>query len=113
MAYIDSIIPALNEFLAKLTQSWLRPYDRSLYLEADYSKIEVLQKDLSKLVTALASAWWVPTQQKQKMTGVEVDDSLPKYLVPANLFPIDDATDPLNVDEEIDKHLRDLGLNRL
>lgn len=109
-AYIDAILPVLNNFLAKLTADWLVS-EPQLKLVPDTSNVEALKPDRSKLIASLVNAWWIPTTEKQRMTGVDPDDSLPKYMIPANLFP-SDLENPTDVDEDIEKHLKELGINK-
>ena len=111
-AYTDAIIPLFENWIAKFNKDVVAKYDKNLYLKLDTSGIEELKTDKASLYNALVNAWWIPTSQKQRMSEVEPDGVLPEYLVPGNLFPVDSMSLP-PIDEEIDKALKEFGLNKL
>lgn len=111
-AYTDAIIPMFENWIAKFNKDVVAKYDPNLYLKLDTSGIEELKQDRSSLYSALLNAYWIPTSQKQRMSEVEPDGVLPEYLVPGNLFPVDSMNLP-PIDEEIDKALKEFGLNKL
>lgn len=83
--YNRCVIP-LETMLRDGLNRWIGPdYDDAIYLDFDLSGIPELQANKQELATWLATAYWVPTQEKQRMMGVEVDDTLPKYFIPAGL----------------------------
>lgn len=94
-AYTEAIIPTLNAWLNKLNEG-LFPEDSDLYFKADLSSIEVLKKDQTQLIAALTNAYFIPNQVKQEMIGIEPDEDLPRYLIPANLMP----AEGLDMEEE-------------
>lgn len=70
---------------------WLGPeYDDGVYLDYDTSHVPELQPSKEKLAEWLTSCYFISTQDKQRMMGVEVDESLPAYLIPMNLVPADE-----------------------
>lgn len=109
--YTDAIIPLGKDWFSKLTKSLVVPFDDNLYLKLDTSNIEELKGDRAKLFSALAGAYWIPTSEKQRMSDIEPDGGLPEYLVPGNLFTLDGSDLP-PIDSEIDKAVRELGLNK-
>ena len=83
--YKDCILPELQSIAAGLTR-WLCPrFGPGLQLRPDTDGIEELQQDQVQLAAALGAAWWLPISEKQRRMGVEVDETLPKYLVPIGL----------------------------
>ncbi|GAB2959067.1 phage portal protein [Hymenobacter coalescens] len=83
--YSRCVIP-LETMIRDGLNRWLgADYGDGVYIDFDTSHIPELQPNKEKLAAWLASAWWVSTQDKQRMMGVEVDDTLPRYLVPASL----------------------------
>lgn len=87
-AYTEAIIPTLKAWLNKLNDS-IFPKGSNLYFKPDLSAIEVLKKDQTRLISALTNAYFIPNQVKQEMLGLEPDESMPKYLVPSSLVPVD------------------------
>ena len=111
-AYTDAIIPLLNNWVSSLNKGLVSQVDSTLYLQIDTSGIEELKADRAKLISSLAQAWWIPTSEKQRMTDYEPDGMLPEYLIPSGLFPVDGSDLP-PIDEEIDKAVREFGINKL
>lgn len=89
-AYTDAILPTLENYLSKFNQNVLAGED--VYFKIDTSGIEVLQKDKGQLIRDLSQAWWIPTSEKQKLSEIEPDGTLPEYLMPMNLMGVDDFT---------------------
>jgi len=102
-AYTDSIIPYMNRIIGELNRTLVKAFDPQMTtcLKLDLDNIAVLQKDWGEMVDYLSKAWWVSTQEKQSMMNAEVDENLPKYLIPSNLLPITGG-----VDEEIEEGLK-------
>ena len=111
-AYTDAIIPLLNNWLAKFNQDVVSKVDPNLYLKIDTSGIEELKADRAKLISSLSQAWWIPTSEKQRMSDYEPDGQLPEYLIPSGLFPIG-GDDLPPIDEDIDKAIREFGVNKI
>ena len=87
-AYTEVIIPTLQSFMDVWTEKELQ--GTNLCIKPDTSKIDVLQADKEKQAKWLKEAYWISTQDKQREMGVEVDDSLPKYYIPAGLVDSED-----------------------
>lgn len=80
-AYTEAIIPNLQAFANKLTSDLLGD-DNGLCVKLDLTGIEVLRKDLSAIINSLKDAYWIPTSQKQELSGVDPDGILPEYILP-------------------------------
>jgi HK97 family phage portal protein len=92
-AYTEAIIPAAKTYIDGFNRDIIQKVDPDLYLSLDTGAIEVLKKDNAALISTLQNAWWLPTSKKQKMVGMEPDGTLPEYLLPMNLIPVDQLTD--------------------
>lgn len=92
--YNRCVLPLESQFRDGLNR-WLgQDYGDKAYINFDTSGIAELQEDLGKLAEWLATAWWIPVREKQRMMGVEVeadDAALPKYAVPSTLVSAKDA----------------------
>lgn len=87
--YNRCVIPLETQLRDGLNR-WLGvDFDDGVYLDFDLSGIAELQANKQEQAAWLSLAWWVPTQEKQRMMGVEVDDDLPKYFIPAGLVSSD------------------------
>lgn len=98
--YKDCILPELQSIAAGLTR-WLCPrFGKGLVLLPDVTQVEELQQDMGQLATALNTAWWVPTQEKQRRMGVKVDEDLPEYMVPVGIAPLADPDEVTETPDE-------------
>lgn len=92
-AYTEAIIPELQSFADGLTADLLSK-EKGLSVRLDLSGIEVLKKDIATIVNALKDAYWIPTSEKQLMSGIDPDGVLPEYILPfgqsAGGSPIDE-----------------------
>ncbi len=95
--YNRCVIPLETQFRDGLNR-WLgQDYGDKAYINFDLSGVAELQEDLGKLATWLATAWWIPVREKQRMMGIEVEPdntALPKYIVPSTLVGADQAFAP-------------------
>ena len=87
--YTACVLPLLDLLRDGLNRYLGADYDDGVYLDYDVSGIPELQANKQEMASWLATAWWVSTQDRQRMMGVAVDESLPKYLIPAGLVPAD------------------------
>lgn len=92
-SYTEAIIPNLEAFAASFTNNLLAK-EKGVCLKLDLSGIEVLRKDIATIVNALKDAYWIPTSEKQLMSGIDPDGVLPEYILPfgqsAGGSPIDE-----------------------
>ncbi|WP_175471074.1 phage portal protein [Hymenobacter psychrophilus] len=92
--YTTCITPLLSVLRDGLNR-WLgEQYGDGVYIDFDLSGIPELQADKKDQVAMLKDAYWITTQEKQRIMGVEVDDSLPKYLFPAGLLTAEQLSAP-------------------
>lgn len=89
-AMINSVLKYFQMWLDVYNDKFVRPYEDGAYFIVDKSQIEVLQPDLKETTEGLQNAYWVSNYTKQKMTGVEIDESIPEYMFPSNLITLDD-----------------------
>lgn len=105
-AYTDAIIPEVEAMCAELTRFFMTPYNKGnvrYEICADYSDVEELQKDKSQQVEWMSKAYWITTQRKQELMGEEVDETLPKYMIPMGLMTQEDMTmqtEPMQTDPQ-------------
>lgn len=92
--YENTIIPNLVRFQDALNKSVVHDIKTKGVIKCDTSEIKALQEDQTKLVNALAAAWWLTPNEKRtaQMYDQADDELMDKYLVPANLVPIDDLS---------------------
>lgn len=90
-AYTDSILPYTNRIVSEINRRVVYAYDEKIYFKLDTSGIDALQKDKAEMVKWMKDAWWMSTKEKQQKLGVNVDESLPQYLVPQNLVDFSDS----------------------
>ncbi|TGE05581.1 phage portal protein [Hymenobacter fodinae] len=84
-AYTDGVLPYLEVILPEWSR-WACPmFEQGTWLQVDTSGVAELQADKAALVAWLKDAYWVSTQEKQEMVGAKVDNTLPKYYIPAGL----------------------------
>lgn len=96
-AYTEAIIPSLEVIIDKISKDLFK--DRpDMELSLDLSGIEVLKKDIAKVIDALKDAYWVPTSVKQEMSGVEPDNVLPEYILPKSASSAGGVTDQETLD---------------
>ena len=92
-AYTEAIIPELQSLADGLTSDLLSK-EKGLSVKLDLSGVEVLKKDIATIVNALKDAYWIPTSEKQLMSGIDPDGVLPEYILPfgqsAGGSPIDE-----------------------
>lgn len=89
-AMTNSILKYFQIWLDVYNDMFVKPYEDGAYFKVSLKDIEVLQPDLKERIQALKDAYWIPNSTKQEMSGIEVQDDLPEYLVPANLIPAED-----------------------
>ena len=91
--YQNAIIPELNKIKDELNR-WLVPgYGEKLYIDFDYTSISEMQEEMDKVVSQMASSWWLtPNEKRQAMSyGVEADnEKLNDFYIPMNLVPLQD-----------------------
>lgn len=87
--YNRCVIPLETVFRDALNR-WLgEEYADEAWIDFDVSHIPELQPNKEKLAEWLAKAFWLTTQDKQRMMGVPVDETLPKYFIPGGLIPLE------------------------
>lgn len=95
--YSRCVLP-LETVLRDGLNRWLGPeYADGVYLDFDTSHIPELQEAKRKQSAWLDTAWYVSTQDKQRMMGVPVDPDLPKYFIPSTLLTLDEVMGKLDV----------------
>jgi HK97 family phage portal protein len=92
-AYTDAILPLVNAFVSAWNSYDLSAYGQNLQLHVDTSGIKELQEDEKSKAETLAVQWWKPIDQKQRESGMEVDQQLVgKYLIPQSLVMLDELS---------------------
>jgi HK97 family phage portal protein len=110
--YQHAVMPELYKIRDELNR-WLAPkFGEKLYIDFDFSVIPELQEDMDKVVTQMASAWWLtPNEKRAAMSYAEEEnDALNDFYIPANLMPVggSDVEMPepqAPIDENLDKML--------
>ncbi len=105
--YQNAVIPELIKIRDELNR-WLVPqYGADLYFDFDFTAISEMQEEIDKLVSQLASAWWVTPNEKREAMNYgkdEINAFMDDYYIPSNLMlqniSIDALENPkaLNID---------------
>lgn len=102
MAYTDAILPAVEMLTDELNAFVMPDFGREFVLDYETSEVEELQKDQKTLAETLNAQWWKPIGQKQRESGMEVDERYEDtYLIPTGLRNIEDATMDLTLENEL------------
>lgn len=97
--YNRCVLPLESVMRDKLNARLGGEYDDDVYLDFETSHIPELQEDLKEQAAALRDCYWMSTQEKQRRMGLEVDESLPKYLFPSTLVTQEElGVPPVGVD---------------
>jgi phage portal protein BeeE len=98
-AYTDAILPLVDAFVSAWNSYDLSAYGQNLQLHVDTSGIKELQEDEKSKAETLAVQWWKPIDQKQRESGMEVDEQLVgKYLIPQSLVMLDELSFDLQME---------------
>ena len=93
-SYKNGIIPYFELYLAQYNRCVTSTQEEGAEFKIDYAKIPELQPDMESQVNWMAKAHWMSNQDKQKATpNAQVDESFPKYSVPANLIDPEEGND--------------------
>jgi len=88
--YQNAVIPELIKIRDALN-AWLVPqYGANLYFDYDFTMIPEMQEEMDKIVSQMASAWWVTPNEKREAMYYGRDDEnayMDDYFIPANLTP--------------------------
>lgn len=103
-AYTDAIMPLVNDFVSEMNRWLVSSYGDDLVLEADYSSIPELQKDMKDLSTWLKEAFWIKGKDKQRLMGVAEDDAMDLYFIPANYMTLEHMQGVS--DDDLSKYLK-------
>lgn len=93
-AYTDSVLPLLDKLKEGLNRFIGPEYKDEVFFDYITDGIPELQENKKEQVLMLKEAYWMSTQDKQRSMGLEVDESLPKYLIPAGLVGSDTLSLP-------------------
>lgn len=114
----DTIIPASKELDDELNRRLLPAFklEGKARIISDFTELPEMQEDMSKLVTALSSAWWLSPNQKLIAQGYEARTE-PEFNEPwiiGGARPLSKVISDLEGDgfDEIDEELKKRGLNR-
>jgi HK97 family phage portal protein len=103
--YQNAVIPELIKIRDELNR-WLVPqFGDNLYLDFDFTVIGELQEDVDKLVSQMASAWWLtPNEKREAMNyGRDMDNAtMDDYYIPANLQPSSITIDSIEMPKSFD-----------
>ena len=87
-SYSGCIIPLLQKLRERTSPFLCGPYHDGRVLNFDTSGVPELQANKQEQVTWLKDAYWVSTQEKQRIMGIEADDTLPAYFIPSMLTAV-------------------------
>lgn len=93
-AYTDAILPLLDKLKEGYNRFMGPEYKDDVYFDYITDGIPELQENKKEQVLMLKDAYWMSTQDKQRSMNLEVDDSLPKYFIPAGLVGSDSLSLP-------------------
>lgn len=96
-AYTEAIIPTLEIVIDKISKDLFKNRPE-MELSLDLSGIEVLKKDIAKVIDSLKDAYWIPTSVKQEMSGIEPDKVLPEYILPKSASSAGGVSDQETLD---------------
>lgn len=90
-AWTDAIMPLIDSFVDEINR-FLSSHDPDVKIRANYEHIQELQQDRQSQVEWLSKAYWISTQRKQEIMNEEIDDSLPKYIIPSGMQTAEDLS---------------------
>jgi HK97 family phage portal protein len=103
--YQNAVIPELIKIRDELNR-WLVPqFGANLYLDFDFTMISEMQEEVDKLVSQLASAWWITPNEKRDAMNYgkdEVNAYMNDYFIPTSLAPQNVSIDALENPKALD-----------
>ncbi len=93
--YTNTIIPNVHRIEAALNKNVVPDIQTKGVIRCDVSEIDVLKKDLAKLVTALNTAWWLKGNEKREAMEYDQDTAVPEldqYIIPSSMMLIEDLS---------------------
>jgi HK97 family phage portal protein len=103
--YQNAVIPELIKIRDELNR-WLVPqFGANLYLDFDFTMISEMQEEVDKLVSQLASAWWITPNEKRDAMNYgkdEVNAYMNDYFIPTSLAPQNVTIDALENPKALD-----------
>ena len=103
--YQNAVIPELIKIRDELNR-WLVPqFGANLYLDFDFTMISEMQEEVDKLVSQLASAWWITPNEKRDAMNYgkdEINAYMNDYFIPTSLAPQNVSIDALENPKALD-----------
>ena len=90
--YTNTILPNVYRVEGALNKYAVPDIKTKGIVKCDTSEIKALQDDLAKLVTSLASAWWLTPNEKRTVMMYDQDENplMDQFIIPSSQMLIDD-----------------------
>jgi HK97 family phage portal protein len=90
-AYLDTVLPLVDMFTTGMNHYGIEGFGKGFWLECDEGGIKEIQTDSKLKAETLAIEYWKTIGQKQKESGMQIDEKYKDvYLVPSGLVRMDE-----------------------
>jgi len=97
--FTNAALPELDDMRDELNRWWIPAFQKGgekLFFDYDVSVIPELQEEIEKLVTRLATAWWLSPNERRVAMGYDVSEmkDADDIWIPSGLAPMSDSIIP-------------------